>query len=280
MHGGNAMTASLRTWRGAERTAGLLTVCLLLSVLATAVGLPAVIRVFLGVPGVMLAPGYAWLTVAVARTGRPFRTLTEWVLAGVLSLAALPLVGVTINAVGLPVTPVSIGIGLLVVTLPPTVRVLHSSPARGMTRDGRLEVGRRDLRRAAPVVLSVAVFVAAVAWGASWQDRVDSGPYAQLGYVGRLQHLEGPVYARPGEKVRIPVQLERSDGRPWSGTLTVFVDGQQQDSRPARVDAGDVVPLRATTPPEPGLHDVLVSAIADGTGEELTLDLRLRVNPQ
>jgi hypothetical protein len=268
----------LRTWRGAERTAGLLTACLVLAVLASALGVPAVIRVFLGVPGVLLAPGYAWMTVAAARTGRPVTTLTDWVLAGVLSVGALPLVGVTVNAVGLPVTPVSIGIGLLLLTVPPTALALRSSPPDISSRGGPLETGRRHAPRPAIIVSSIAVFVAAVAWGASWQERPDTGPYDQLGYAGPLENLEGPVEVRPRETVDLPVRIERSDGHPWSGTLNVFVDGQREDSLRAQADAGEVVSLEVAAPSAAGLHDVLVEAVEDGTGEELNLNLRLRVN--
>jgi hypothetical protein len=272
------MTDLLRTPReAAVRTAGLLAGCLSLAVLATALDLPTVVRILLGVPGVLLAPGYAWLTVAAHRTGSAARTSTEWVLAAVFSLGALPLVGVTVHVVGLPVTPESIGLGLLVITLPPTIWALHSSQVRLVPDDWRPHIGRRTLMRATPVALSVLAFLAAVAWGASWQERVDSGPFTELGYAGPLEDVSGPVVVRPGQTVDLPVDLARSDGDPWSGTFRVSVDGLQQVREPARVDPGEVVRLTATAPSAAGLHDVLVTAVADDTGEELTLTLPLRV---
>ncbi len=162
---------------------------------------------------------------------------------------------------------------------PPTCWVLLARPA-----DGRAEVSvpppavwRQGARRLAPEVLAVGVFAAVVAWAASWQERPDSGPYAQLGYAGALADVTGPVDVAPGEPVPLPVQLERSDGQPWSGLVTVSVDGQAQDTQTVRVAAGDVVPLQATAPTGPGLHDATVNAVSDDTGEELSLTLRLQV---
>ncbi len=277
------MTTGLHTPPPAGSARGLLSLCLslclLLAVAATALGLPAAVRTPLALPGVLVAPGYAWLSVARSRTGQPARTLTAFSLAVVSSLALTVLVGIAVGAVGAPVSPVGVGVGLLLVTLPPTCWVLLARPA-----DGRADVSvpppaawRQAARRLAPGVLAVGVFAAVVGWAASWQERPDSGPYAQLGYAGALADVTGPVDVAPGEPVPLPVQLERSDGQPWSGLVTVSVDGQAQDTQTVRVAAGDVVPLQATAPTGPGLHDATVNAVSDDTGEELSLTLRLQV---
>lgn len=251
------------------------TSCLLLAVAATALGLPAAVRTPLALPGVLLAPGYAWLSVARARTGEPARTPVALVLAVVLSLALTVLVGIGVGAVGAPVSPANTGVGLLLVTLPPTFWVLLAGgPAVAVPSPA---ARRSGARRLAPTVLAIGVFAAVVAWAASWQERPDSGPYTQLAYTGALADLTGPVDVRSGEPVALPVQLERSDGQPWSGLLTVSVGGRAHDTRTVRVDPGDVVPLQATAPTDAGLHDVTVNAVGDETGEELSLTLRLRV---
>jgi hypothetical protein len=271
------VTTGLGTGRGAPRTAGVLAACLALAVVAVALNLPVPVRTLLGLPGVLLAPGYAWLTVAAARIGDAVQTPTRLVLAVVLSVAMLPLVGVTLHAVGLPVSPVSMGIGLLIATLPPTIWALRFSradvpPTNGWFRGLRSRPGGTAL-----VALSVGVFVAAVAWGASWQEPVDSGPFSELSYAGALQDIDGPMPVGPAEMVTLPVQLERSDGRPWAGTVTVAVDGRRQVSHPVHGDAGQVVPLQVTAPSSVGLHDVVVTAVPEDPGETLELTLRLRV---
>jgi hypothetical protein len=266
----------LRSVRGAPRTAGVLAVCLVLAVVAVALNLPVPVRTLLGLPGVLLAPGYAWLTAAT-RTGSPVQTSTGLVLAVVLSVAMLPFVGITLHAVGLPVSPVSMGIGLLMATLPPTIWVLRPSGADVPLTNGWFPALWSRPWRTALLALSVGVFVGAVAWGASWQERVDSGPYSELTYAGALADVGGPIPVGRGETVALPVQLERSDGRPWAGTVTVTVDGHGQVSRPVDAGAGQVVPLQVAAPSSPGLHDVVVTAVREDTGETLDLTLRLRV---
>ncbi|WP_448638569.1 hypothetical protein [Geodermatophilus sp. URMC 63] len=277
------MTADLQTPPRAGSAPGVLslvlTLCLLLAVAATALGLPAVVRTPPALPGVLLAPGYAWLSLARWRTGQPARTATALALALVLSLGLLPLVGVAVGAVGLPVSPVTVGAGLLLLTLPPTGWVLLAQPAHPAARvvvPPRAS-WRPAARRLLPTALALAVFAGAVGWAASWQERPDSGPYTGLAYVGELADLTGPVDVRPGEQVPLPVRLERSDGQPWTGLLTVSVDGRAQDARTVRLTAGDVVTLQAGAPGDPGLHDATVNAVDDRTGEELSLTLRLQV---
>jgi hypothetical protein len=277
LHGRCAMTTGMRTGQGAARTAGVLAACLVLAVAAVAMDLPVPVRTLLGLPGMLLAPGYAWLTVAAARIGDAVQTPTRLVLAVVLSVAMLPLVGVTLHAVGLPVSPLSMGVGLLIATLPPTIWALRFSradvpPTNGWFRGLRSRPGGTAL-----VALSVGVFVAAVAWGASWQEPVDSGPFSELSYAGVLQDVDGPMPVAPGETVTLPVQLERSDGRPWAGAVTVAVEGDRQVSRPVRANAGSIVSLQVTAPSSVGLHDVVVTAVREDTGETLDLTLRLRV---
>ncbi len=277
------MTVHLQTRQRVGSAPGVLslalTACLLLAVAATALGLPAVVRTPLALPGVLLAPGYAWLSLARWRTGQPARTPPALVLALVLSLALLPLVGVSVGAVGAPVSPVNVGLGLLVLTLPPTAWVLLVQPAHPGARVAvpPLPSWQRAARRLAPTVLTVGVFAAVVAWSASWQERPDSGPYAQLAYAGELADLTGPVDVRPEEPITLPVQLARSDGQPWSGLVTVAVDGRAQDAQTVRVAADDVVSLQATAPREPGQREATVNAVSDETGEELSLTLRLQV---
>jgi hypothetical protein len=259
-------------------TLGLLVGCLLLAVPATAMGLPTVIRVLVGVPGLLLAPGFAWLSTAARTAGTPARTLTGLVLAGVLSLAALALTGVAVYAAGLPVTPMRVAVGLVVVTLPPAVWCLRPG---GRTADVRRTApGRRRRRRGLLVVLSVGLFVAAVAWGASWQARVDSGPFDELSYAGELAHLDGPVDVQSGEVMSLPVTLGRSDGQPWAGSLSVTVDGQPQQTRSVDVPAGQVVTLQVTAPAAAGLHDVVVTGVREATSTPLLLTLRLQVAPR
>jgi hypothetical protein len=271
------MTTGMRTGQGAARTAGVLAACLVLAVAAVAMDLPVPVRTLLGLPGMLLAPGYAWLTVAAARTGGSLQTATGLVLAGVLSVAMLPLVGVTLHAVGLRVSPMSMGIGLLIVTLPPTIWALRFSRGDVPRTNGWFRGLWLRPWRAALLALSVGVFVAAVAWGASWQERVDSGPFSQLIYAGALEDVDGPMTVGPGETVALPVQLGRSDGHPWTGTVTVAVQGDRQVSRPVRADAGSIVRLQVTAPSSVGLHDVVVTAVPEDTGETLDLTLRLRV---
>lgn len=277
------MTPDLHTPQRAASAPGVLslclTLCLLLAVAATALGLPAAVRTPLALPGVLLAPGYAWLSLARWRTGQPARTATALALAFVLSLGLLPLVGVSVGAVGAPVSPVNVGIGLLLLTFPPTAWVLLAQPPHPGARVvvPPLPSWWLAARRLAPTVLAVGVFAAVVAWAASWQERPDSGPYAQLGYAGELADLTGPVDVRSGEPITLPVQLQRSDGQPWSGLVTVSVDGRAQDAQDVHVAADDVVPLQATAPGEPGLYDATVNAVSEETGEELSLTLRLQV---
>lgn len=274
------MSASVLTLRRDGLVTMLLTSCLVVTVLATLLEAPVVVRVPVAVPGVLLAPGQAWLTVLSRRPDTRRYTLMSTTLAAVLSLAALPLVGVLLNSVGVLVTPVSLGLGLLALTLPATILVLRASrmaEERVAVDAERPEPSHRTMTRHVLQAASVALFVAAVAWGASWQHIVDTGPFAQLSYAGDLTHLSGPLVVRPSQPVTVPLQLTTSDGQPWVGTITLRVDTKVELTRAVRLESKDVVPIVVSSPREQGLHDVTTMATRDGTGEVLILTLRLRV---
>jgi hypothetical protein len=262
-----------------EPVALVLVACLILATLAGALDAPSGVRAPLTVLGVLLAPGWVWL----AALGRRQDGVATAVLAAALSLAATCLTGVGLNALGLPVTGVAVAVGLLVLTLPAVAFIGDGATAPAPVLRGRA-ITRRRISRAVPVAVAAALFVGAVAWGASWMHLVDTGAYARLNYGGPLAQLSGPVTVRPSAAVTVPLQVTTSNGKPWAGVLEVREGGRVLSRATVRLRSGAVARATFRAPAAPGLRQLTISATPDAVtakvahlGSGLGLTLRVRV---
>jgi hypothetical protein len=266
-------------WAAPSLMLQLTTAALAAAVVLTATGAPAAVRAPLALVGILFAPGASILSLLDARVRDRLGRILSGVLAVVLSLALIPPVGVTVAAIGQPVTAVNVGLGLVVVTL-----AAHAvSGLRGAGPDPGQEGARPARTRPAlswgglAPVFGVAAFAVALVIGASWQHQVDTGPYTEWSYAGALARLSGPLSVAPGARVPVPLQVRTTSGADWSGRITLYVDERQQSVVTTRVPSGHVVTLELAAPAARGLHSARFSAVQSSGGDAIDLTLRLEV---
>lgn len=285
-----------------------LAVCLVVGIAADAAGLPPALRAPFAVVGLLGAPGAAWVNILFP-TAAAISAPVRLALAATVSSAILALLGVGLNAAGIPLTGVSLAVGALTVTaagvpfmrrnswtdpLPelasaalmaaPVIEPQAPAPADGEPAEavaGARAGGRRHPVPAELVsVVGAACFIAAVWGGASWMHLVNTGPYVELAYAGKLQQLTGPVPVAARQTVDVPVMLTTSSGGRWQGRLSVTVDSKPSGSEAVSVESGTTVPLQVRAPGRAGFHNVQVMARGDASQSPVSLTLNLRVVPR
>jgi len=248
----------------------LLLACLALAVLAGAAGAPSFVRAPLTVVGVLLAPGWVW-SALLRPTEEPVALAA---LSVVLSIAETVVVGVLVNALGIPVTGIAVGCGLLVVSAPPLVLG---------RREGTVAWRWRPSFAGLAVVVGGAVFITALGLTASRMHIVDQGPYARINYTGKLAQLSGPVVASASSPLSVPLRLTTSTGEPWAGEIVVRDGPTTLVRRPVRVPSGAETTVSIPPQRTPGLRPLTITATPDaatataGFSTPLSLTLRLRV---